>query len=152
VITVTNTEKPMTVTQPFAVQSFTNLIGGGDEDVNSKNGRTTEYELSIVISKLGSTNLNAEATLRVKEVAANYTELKGVTNITIPVNKNITAIDLDVLSYSKTGTVEGATSGWVTLDQDCPFLSSLKVCLDGDGPDRGTVGIAGTFEIPIHYR
>jgi len=152
VITVTNTEKAMTVTQPFAVQSFTNLISGGDEDINSKNGRTTEYELSIVISKLGSTNLNAEATLRVKEVAANYTELKGVTNITIPVNQNITSIDLPILSYSKTGVVEGATSGWVTLDQDCPFLSSLKVCLDGNGPDRGTVGIAGDFEIPIHYR
>jgi len=151
-IIVSTTQESMTVTQPFAVQSFTNQIGGGDDDINSKDGRKTDYELSIVITKVGSTNLNAEATLRVKEVAANYTELKGVTNITIPVNQNITSIDLPVLSYSKTGTVEGATSGWVTLDEDCPFLSSLKVCLDGKGSDKGNVGIAGTFEIPIHYR
>lgn len=153
VIKITNKESVSNVEYPFIAQNFTDKVKG-DGDINSKSGRNTDYEFTIKISKNG-TNLLAEIDLRVAEVASDYTtyEKKGY-QLTIPVNKNITSLDLGVSSFTKTGRISGERHDWILLDTTgCEFLpKGLYIMIDGDGDDKDKVGLKGTFNIPIHYR
>lgn len=155
VINVTSAEEKFTVIHSFNEQGFTDKIGGGDNDINSKSERNTEYEFEIEILKKEESNLHAKLTLRVKELASNYTELKGTREIKIPVNKKISSIDLNLKSYSAKGVISGQRHDWVHIPiSDCPFLPyGVSIVIDSSSSDdRGAVGISGTLYIPIYYK
>src|SRR5690606_18122847 len=67
-IIVTASSEAITTNQSFIETGFTKLFSGGDSDVNTKNGRSTNVELIVVISKKDDSNLNAKIFLKVKEL------------------------------------------------------------------------------------
>lgn len=156
VINVSDSQEKFTVVHKFTEQGFVkNRIGGKDNDVGTSNGKETEYEFKIEIVKREEDNLHAKLYMRVKELKWNDTELEGSREITIPVNKKITSLDLNVATYTAKGRIGGQRHGWVKIDfNDCEFLpNGVHIVIDSNNSDdTPSIGITGEFHIPIHYK
>jgi hypothetical protein len=146
-------------------------IGGGDDNINSGNNRTTNWKLTFDLRYSG-TNIIARIKLYAKEVASNYTELEKVWDWTIPVNKQIVSINCathwESLILPQTGQVNSLIQVWGGHYIECPFLywnldeyehnpswpNNMKIQFDGSGDDlknNNNMRVTGLLRIPYTY-
>lgn len=151
VITVTSSDIPFIATTDFENDDF--MEKTQDDPLKSNRlGSPINYEYTFTISKKDITNL--EVTIKLKVIEQDDWDprtYEGETKVTVPVNKNISSIDLNnILTYTATGTMD--VQGKLTpIAHTCPFIASplyLSVLLGR----QDYLGIKGTLQIPIHYR
>ena len=151
-ITVTSAKKTTVKRIPFKAQGGASRVGGDDNDINSKNGRSTEWQLSVQLLETSS-NPKANIKFWVRETHKNYTELQLNKNEIIPLNVSNYMLDANTIKdwSSRKESIGGERHDWISINQDCPFMENVKIRIDGDGDDLNNIGVQGNFVIKYSY-
>ena len=157
VINVANVLKNDVLKKTVKAQGGGRRTGGGDDDINSQSGRTTSYFVKITLSEMPTEgSISADITLEIREDAKNYTKLEMNQTKEIYVGKKSFAMSAangtGRVSWSTSGKISGQKHGWEPVSvSGCPFLSGLRLRIDGKGDDKEVMGVDADFSIKYSY-
>jgi hypothetical protein len=126
-----------------------NWFGGGDADVCTKDGRRTS--VNVIVNRLRVSPDNnyvlAQITYNIKEMRSNFTQLKSVDTVEIPipyecVGKKVKIVDTTDFSYSN--VFLGKNHDWNSISAPYPtsIVQSGELKFDGPGrDDRGNASL-----------
>jgi hypothetical protein len=124
---------------------------GGDNDVNSQSGRTTNWELDIKITPNGN-NAVAYFTYKVREGQSNWTILKLTQEKIIPLNKSDVQINQPNSRYLS-GSISGKNSSYVAVNSGLGApVTALQVQVDGSGDDQNNIKARGTLIVSYSFQ
>lgn len=125
-------------------------VGGGDSDINSKNGRETNWSLSVAFQVVNKRTVQMKTWYTIRECAKNNTELQ------IYDVRNIATADHDIVllnggaSIYGSGRIGGKNHGWISVG--VAGLSNVQIKIDGSGDDEKNMGFKFTLNnIPYTY-
>lgn len=135
---------------------------GGDTDVYTKKGRQTKVEIFAGNLRIGEDKRSVvvNVSVDIQEVAKNYTRLKRVEDIVIPVPVDWnceTMKFVDVKDFRYLHTYEGENQNWNTVPITDPFfcVSACSIKFDERQdddhkvPDPEATGMKMTLRIPV---
>jgi hypothetical protein len=143
---------PEPATISTAMTAFTGILKGnasktgGDGDINSKNGRTTNWQLDV--KSLTLKNPRSDGSYGSLEIAFSYTVREGQSDWTVLTLDTTYTVDLTsrkVISlYSAEQTISGSISGeqhdWVSATfSPNDVVRSLSLVIDGGGSDEKNI-------------
>lgn len=131
-------------------------VGGGDSDVFTKPGRSTQVLVRTSSLTSSGTYLTIDVTYSVKEVAKNNTHLERTDKIRIDAPSGCRIVDYgrDLRNATFSNTYVGEDHGWHDATEHVnltgSYFSSLSVKFDGKGnDDTGNVQMKGVLAIPV---
>ncbi|MHB9294048.1 hypothetical protein Holit_03174 [Hollandina sp. SP2] len=130
-------------------------IGGGDNDINSKSGRTTSWAIYVdfYVNAQNKRKIDVKTTFVVTEDAKNNTSLRIIKTVTIEpdgIKGDIVQVNNGAALYGS-GKIYGSTHGensvWVS------GLEDVKIIIDGKGDDHNNIRFSyqGLDSIPYSY-
>jgi len=128
--------------------------GKGDNDINSKNNRKTEWELQTELSLLDYDSeaeeyrtLVADFVYIVREGQSDWTILQMEHEERYNIS-GLGVIDLQRYRNSQSGLILGQSHDFNEIPQVDSFFSELKVKIDGKGNDNNNLALMAAFAIP----
>jgi hypothetical protein len=147
---------PPTVLTQFVEWTEIAQVGGGDPDVNSKNGRPTHvtFETSNLSLAPDGRSISITLVYSVKEGQKNFTHLKKEGNVVLPVPEGFKVKSVGEgkghANYSETYQSEDHEWHDVKEKVKDSFVSSLEVKFDGKGDDdKGNARVKFTLAMPV---
>jgi hypothetical protein len=129
--------------------------GGGDDDINSKNGRKTNWEFEI--TGMALKNQREDGTYDSLEIQFVYTVMEGQSNWTeLRITKahlvdfgSYKALALrEPLTERRTGTISDEQHGWVYQGSwSNGLLNNLYLKIDDSGDDKNNIGFRPTITV-----
>ena len=131
-----------------------NRIGGGDDEIDSKNGQKTIVTLNISIQPdTYNPSLNVYRSIKinytytVKEGKSNWSELQFIGSKTIPLDFDL----IELTGYTNqtySGDIWDKHHDWVSvISNGSNLLRWLSVKIDGSGNDLNNIGFNATLNI-----
>lgn len=143
-----------TANVPFDVKGFTNHVGSGDKDIDSKSGRNTFVNASVSLFRQNSTSIACKVYLDVKEEHSDYSEFSGSYTFYINSDKEIPSFTTMTYTLPRQ-TISGCHHDYVDLSDkvDCNWLSNLQIKFDEDSSNDGPyIGMKGTLKFNYNVR
>ena len=142
---------------PIEIDSL-DLIGGGDADVNTKDGRVTYVRVNSTAPRVPSNrnSIYLTVTYEVEETHKNYTHLRGETTVEIQADSGMRIMQIGPggadIHYN--GTFRREDHKWHTITNEPGVAGSYakerRMKFDGDGDDdQGNAQLSGQLEIPV---
>jgi len=156
-ITVTSALKQKTVDRPFDLIGGSH-VGGDDADINTQSNRQTQWSLEVSLQKVSPGLARANFNYWLKEVAKNYTELRMIKSVDIPIQEQDFVLEGPTTWYSGTGSISGKHHEEIRVSSIHsslpPFLLRDNLYITIDSPtnkDQNTMRVRGTLKIPYSY-
>lgn len=128
-------------------------VGGGDCDINTKNGRYTDMVVTANRASIVNSNqICLDVEYQVAERSRNYTTLRWTGQVCSPVLYGLAIRSLGYMAdYSATVAYPGTNHGWNTLPQyPNAIVTSGSARLDGSGcDDTGNAALNLTLHVPV---
>jgi hypothetical protein len=131
---------------------------GGDGDVNSQNGRKTnwEFEVQNITPKNMRTSGSYSGTYDSAEISFSYTVKEGQKDWTVLTLTTTYTVDLSDRKVTEvttstpqklTGTISGKHHDWVTVDIKNEVIKSLRLKIDDNGDDNGNIAFDARLDL-----
>jgi len=131
-------------------------VGGGDADINSQGGRSTQVHIKVSNIRLDNDGraILVEVLYSVKEVWKNYTHLqrKATVRVDLPNNWKVKKLADDVTELDHSEAIEGKEHGWVDISNNTggTCVEEAQVKIDGPGDDdKGNARLKIKLVIPV---
>jgi hypothetical protein len=135
-----------------------NSVGAGDEDVNTKSGRSTYVTVraGAPVPAAGGREIQVYLDYHVEEVAKDYTELQAQAVATIYLESGMTfnsfGAGFTPASYNE--TIRGQIHNWIDITAKPGIAGSIiswcRIKIDGSGDDhRGNARLDAHISIPV---
>lgn len=134
-------------------------FSGGDADIYSKSGRTTQVQLKVERLRISNDKryVIARVDCMITETASNHTRLRYLDNIKIPVPRGWQSrrvrIGNDARELNVQFTVSGEQHDWVEvpINDDGTIVEDAYVKIDGRGDDdEGNARLSLHLDVPIN--
>ena len=143
-----------TVNQSFDVKGFTQHVGSGDHDINSKSDRNTYVNASVSLSQQNATSIRCVLYLDVREEHTDHSEFQG--SYTFYINSDNEILNFPNMSFTlPKQTIGGSHHDYVDLSDkvDCNWLSDLQIKFDEDSSnDQPYIGMKGALKFKYNVR
>lgn len=134
---------------------------GGDTEVNTRDGRRTRVKLSVDQLGVGLNNqyVTARVDYHIMEIASNYTHLRYLNIVRIPVPRNWWNKEIKIGDNARELKIDflvfGKEHGWIEIpiNDDDTVVEDAAVKIDGPGNnDDDNSGLELLFSIPVEVK